>query len=64
MDKVRKLFLQTLNLSGDDKEKEEEEVEEEKLLSDLSLDGIVEYIKNGKCKNIIVMAGAGISTGK
>ncbi|XP_051176303.1 NAD-dependent protein deacetylase sirtuin-2 isoform X1 [Leptopilina boulardi] len=62
MDKVRKLFLQTLNLSGDDKEKEDEEAEEEKLLSDLSLDGIVEYIKNGKCKNIIVMAGAGIST--
>ena len=32
------------------------------VLSSLDEDGIVEYIKDGKAKNIIVMAGAGIST--
>ena len=32
------------------------------VLSSLDVDGIVEYIKDGKAKNIIVMAGAGIST--
>ena len=32
------------------------------ILSSLDLDGIVEYIKEGKAKNIICMAGAGIST--
>jgi hypothetical protein len=28
----------------------------------LDLDGIVDYIKSGNVKNIITMAGAGIST--
>ena len=32
------------------------------VLSSLDLDGIVEYIKEGKAKKIICMAGAGIST--
>ena len=32
------------------------------VLSSLDVDGIVEYIKDGRAKNIIVMAGAGIST--
>jgi len=32
------------------------------IFSELSLDGMVEYIKEGKAKNIITMAGAGIST--
>lgn len=32
------------------------------VLSSLDEDGIVEYIREGKAKNIIVMAGAGIST--
>lgn len=32
------------------------------VLSSIDVDGIVEYIKEGKAKNVIVMAGAGIST--
>lgn len=34
------------------------------VLNDTSLDGIIEHIKKNNCKNIITMAGAGISTGK
>ena len=33
-----------------------------KVLTQMNIDGIVEYIKSGKCKNVITMAGAGIST--
>jgi len=32
------------------------------VLNSLDIDGVVEYVKEGKAKNIIVMAGAGIST--
>ena len=32
------------------------------VLDDVSLDGVVKFIKSEKCKNIITMAGAGIST--
>ena len=32
------------------------------VLTELSIDGIVEYIKSGKATKIITMAGAGIST--
>ena len=34
----------------------------EKFLDSPDVDGIVKYILSGKCKNIITMAGAGIST--
>ncbi|XP_046401898.1 NAD-dependent protein deacetylase sirtuin-2 [Ischnura elegans] len=34
----------------------------EKVLDEPTLDGIVKYIQDQKCKNIITMAGAGIST--
>ncbi|RZC40179.1 SIR2 domain containing protein [Asbolus verrucosus] len=40
-------------------DKDEEKV---KVLDEVSLDGIVDYIKKNNCKNIITMAGAGIST--
>ncbi len=32
------------------------------VLDDVSFQGIVDYIRQGKAKNIITMAGAGIST--
>lgn len=32
------------------------------ILDDVSLEGIVDYIKKKKCKKVITMAGAGIST--
>jgi len=37
-------------------------MEKPKVLEELSLAGIVEYVKAGKAKNVVTMAGAGIST--
>ncbi|KAG7319584.1 hypothetical protein KOW79_016727 [Hemibagrus wyckioides] len=51
MDFLRSLFSRTLGLSPG-----------EKVLDELSLDGVARYILSGKCKNIICMVGAGIST--
>lgn len=34
----------------------------EQLLEEVTFEGVANYIKKGKCKNIIVMTGAGIST--
>uniref|UniRef100_A0A3B4AI65 NAD-dependent protein deacetylase n=1 Tax=Periophthalmus magnuspinnatus TaxID=409849 RepID=A0A3B4AI65_9GOBI len=34
----------------------------EKVLDELTLDGVAKYMLSGKCKNIICMVGAGIST--
>ena len=34
----------------------------EQLLEEVTFDGVAKYISSDKCKNIIVMAGAGIST--
>lgn len=34
------------------------------VLDDVSLEGIVDYINKKGCKNVITMAGAGISTCK
>ncbi|KAL0972792.1 hypothetical protein UPYG_G00194820 [Umbra pygmaea] len=50
MDFLRNLFSKTLGISG------------EKVLDELTLEGVASYIKSGKCKNIICMVGAGIST--
>lgn len=36
----------------------------EKVLDEVNLDGIVKWIKGNRCKNIITLAGAGISTCK
>ena len=35
-----------------------------RLLEELTVDGIVRYIRSGRCKKILTMAGAGISTCK
>ncbi|XP_066508291.1 NAD-dependent protein deacetylase sirtuin-2-like isoform X1 [Hoplias malabaricus] len=51
MDFLRNLFSRTLGLSPG-----------EKVLDELSLAGVAHYIQSGKCKNIICMVGAGIST--
>uniref|UniRef100_A0A4W5R939 NAD-dependent protein deacetylase n=1 Tax=Hucho hucho TaxID=62062 RepID=A0A4W5R939_9TELE len=50
VDFLRNLFSKTLGISG------------EKVLDELTLDGVASYIQSGKCKNIICMVGAGIST--
>ncbi|KAK9704263.1 Sir2 family [Popillia japonica] len=44
-----------LKIHGDDKPKE-------KILEEFTIDGIVSHINKNNCNNIIVMAGAGIST--
>lgn len=36
----------------------------DQVLDEVNLDGIVKWIKNERCKNIITLAGAGISTCK
>lgn len=51
MDFLRSLFSRTLGLSPG-----------EKVLDELSLAGVARCIQSGKCKNIICMVGAGIST--
>ncbi|KAM9439353.1 NAD-dependent protein deacetylase sirtuin-2 [Clarias gariepinus] len=51
MDFLRSLFSRTLGLSSG-----------EKVLDELSLAGVARYIQSGKCKNVICMVGAGIST--
>ncbi|XP_061073069.1 NAD-dependent protein deacetylase sirtuin-2 isoform X2 [Conger conger] len=51
MDFLRNLFTQTLGLGST-----------EKVLNELTLEGVARYIQSGKCKNIICMVGAGIST--
>uniref|UniRef100_A0A8C2XDL8 NAD-dependent protein deacetylase n=1 Tax=Cyclopterus lumpus TaxID=8103 RepID=A0A8C2XDL8_CYCLU len=51
VDFLRNLFSSTLGLGSADK-----------VLDELTLDGVAQYIKSGKCKNILCMVGAGIST--
>lgn len=34
------------------------------VLTETSVDGVIKYIQEGNCKNLITMAGAGISTCK
>uniref|UniRef100_A0AAY5KIU6 NAD-dependent protein deacetylase n=1 Tax=Esox lucius TaxID=8010 RepID=A0AAY5KIU6_ESOLU len=50
VDFLRNLFSKTLGISG------------EKVLDELTLEGVARYIQSGACKNIICMVGAGIST--
>ncbi|XP_015114176.1 NAD-dependent protein deacetylase sirtuin-2 [Diachasma alloeum] len=59
MEKIRKYFTQKLKLYD---APDEGQRETKKVLKELTIDGIVEYIKGAGCKKIIVMAGAGIST--
>uniref|UniRef100_A0A8C6US80 NAD-dependent protein deacetylase sirtuin-2 n=1 Tax=Neogobius melanostomus TaxID=47308 RepID=A0A8C6US80_9GOBI len=53
MDFLRNLFSSALGLGSGTGEK---------VLDELTLDGVAKYMLSGKCKNIICMAGAGIST--
>ncbi|XP_015608363.1 NAD-dependent protein deacetylase sirtuin-2 [Cephus cinctus] len=59
VEKVCKYLAQKLRLYDSTDESEQTS---QKVLTELSLDGIAEYIKSTRCKNVIVMAGAGIST--
>ncbi|XP_078489170.1 NAD-dependent protein deacetylase sirtuin-2 [Ciona intestinalis] len=59
VDQLKNLFS-TINL-GELINKDDEE-KPEQLLPEVTFKGVAEYIKSDKCKNIIVMCGAGIST--
>lgn len=61
MDKICKYLAQKLRLSDSS---DYNEHSQQKVLRELSLDGIVEYIKENENLKIITMAGAGISTCK
>ncbi|CAH1989964.1 unnamed protein product [Acanthoscelides obtectus] len=58
MEQLRRYLAEKLGFH-DDSSDEREKV---KILDNVNLDGIVEYIRKNNCKNIITMAGAGIST--
>lgn len=55
---IRRYLAEKLGFYGDD----EGTKAGEKVLEEVSVDGIVKYIKGGKCKKVITLAGAGIST--
>ncbi|NWR40029.1 SIR2 deacetylase, partial [Tachuris rubrigastra] len=50
---LRTLLSRTLGLGGD---------KPERVLDELSLDGVSRFLRSERCKNIICMVGAGIST--
>ncbi|XP_064622393.1 NAD-dependent protein deacetylase sirtuin-2-like isoform X2 [Lineus longissimus] len=54
MELLRKKFADSFKV--EDQEKPDQ------LLKTVDFDGVVKYLKDGKCKNIIFMTGAGIST--
>ena len=53
---IRAFLASRLKLGSDDDQKLPH------VLDSVDFDGIVQYIKNGRAKKIITMAGAGIST--
>lgn len=59
MDRLTQFFTRNLHLY-DESGAEREKVD--KVLDEVTINGVVKYIKDGNCKNIIVMVGAGIST--
>ncbi|XP_072168087.1 NAD-dependent protein deacetylase sirtuin-2-like isoform X1 [Diadema setosum] len=65
MDVLRELFGRFALYGrdiGDPAAEPESKPKPEQLLKELTAQGVADYIKEGKCKNIIVMSGAGIST--
>ncbi|XP_078517305.1 NAD-dependent protein deacetylase sirtuin-2 isoform X2 [Lissotriton helveticus] len=53
MDFLRNLLSRTLGLGSE---------KPEKVLDELTLDGVAKFMLNEKCKNVVCMVGAGIST--
>ncbi|XP_023026815.2 sirtuin 2 [Leptinotarsa decemlineata] len=59
MDHLRRYLAEKLGFYDKEDQADSEKV---KVLDNVSVDGVIDYIKNRNCKNIITMAGAGIST--
>ena len=60
MDRLQQFMARALSL-GVGARKTEEVAQ---VLDEVSFEGVARFIKSGKCKNIITMVGAGISTCK
>lgn len=60
VDSIRRYLAQKLGFY----EPSEAPVPVENVLDEVTLDGIVKWIKSDRCKNIITLSGAGISTCK
>lgn len=61
MEKLRKYLAQKLRLLDSS---DYDDQSQQKVLRELSINGIIEYIKENENCKIITMAGAGISTCK
>lgn len=61
MEKVRKYLAQKLRLFDSSDYSEQSQ---QKVLREVNLDGIIEYVKENENCKIVTMAGAGISTCK
>lgn len=59
VEKIRKYLAQKLGIHDSE---EESEPPSPNILTELSIDGIAEFIKSTGCRKVITMAGAGIST--
>ncbi|XP_037093544.1 NAD-dependent protein deacetylase sirtuin-2-like isoform X2 [Pollicipes pollicipes] len=55
MEKIRQFFAQKLNLGSASNESL-------KVLETVDFDGVMKYIRDGCCKSVVTMAGAGMST--
>ncbi|XP_069189678.1 NAD-dependent protein deacetylase sirtuin-2-like isoform X2 [Procambarus clarkii] len=54
MSMLQNFLMNKLHLSGG--------ADTPQVLEEVNIEGVVKYIKSGQCKNVITMAGAGIST--
>jgi len=62
VESVREYLAAKLGIVGDQLKYTDDDQRHPSILSSVDLEGIIDYIKAGKAKNIITMAGAGIST--
>jgi hypothetical protein len=56
LENLQQAFSRVMRLKPEEKE------EVPKVLDEVSFEAVARYIQSGKCKNIITMVGAGIST--
>ncbi|XP_038078836.1 NAD-dependent protein deacetylase sirtuin-2-like isoform X2 [Patiria miniata] len=61
-DDLEELTQQLLDHHNAKSSTQKEGEKPQQLLDEVSFEGVARYIKSGRCKNIIVMSGAGIST--
>lgn len=61
IDAVRRYLAEKLGFYDPEEKEDKEKI---KVLDNVSIEGIAEFLKSDKCKNVITMAGAGISTCK